>query len=324
MNLETKYLGLTLRNPVIVSSSGLTDSVEKIKRLEKQGAGAVVLKSLFEEQINFEVSRMLEHSDYPEAEDYIRNYSKNNSVEEYLNLIERAKRETAIPIIASINCISATDWLSFAKRIEEAGADALEINVFYFPTDKKMKGDDYERIYYDLANKLKDEVNLPIAFKLGSNFTNLVRVVDELYYRGVKGVVLFNRFYEPDIDVDNMKFRAGEVFTSPSDISKSLRWVGIISDKNTEVDIAASTGVHDGKAVAKQLLAGADAVMVCSALYKNGPDYLGIILHEFKLWMEKFGYESISDFQGKMSYSKLKDPAVYERSQFMKYFSGQH
>ncbi|MFP4060623.1 MAG: dihydroorotate dehydrogenase-like protein [Bacteroidales bacterium] len=323
MNLETKYLGLELKNPVIVSSSGLTDSVEKIKKLEEYGAGAVVLKSLFEEQINYEVSQMMEHADYPEAEDYIRNYSKNNSVEEYLSLIEKAKRETGIPVIASINCISANDWISFAKRIEDAGADALEINVFYFPSDKRMKADDYERIYYDLASKLKNEVSLPIAFKLGSHFTNLVRVVDELYFRGVKGVVLFNRFYEPDIDVDNMKFKAGEIFTSPSDISKSLRWVGIISDKNTEIDIAASTGVHDGKAVAKQLLVGADAVMICSVLYKKGPEYLGIILHEFKRWMEKYGYDSINDFHGKMSYTKLKDPAIYERSQFMKYFSHQ-
>jgi dihydroorotate dehydrogenase (fumarate) len=316
--LETTYLGLKLKNPVIVGSSGLTSSIDKIKEIEKKGAGAVVLKSLFEEQINYEAGSLADTSDSPEALDYVKYYTKNNTVQEYLELIRKAKAEVKIPVIASINCVSAKDWVDFAKKIEQAGADALEVNVFVLPNDRSASGEKYENIYFDLADKLKKILTIPFAFKLGSQFSNLVGFIQKLH---VPGVVLFNRFYAPDIDIDQMKFVSAEVFSSPSDIRNSLRWVGIVSSKISRIDIAASTGVHDGKAVIKQILAGANAVQVCSTLYKNGIDQLENIIADLETWMKKNGFEHINEFRGKMSYHKIDDPLVYERSQFMKYFS---
>ncbi|MCD4833930.1 MAG: dihydroorotate dehydrogenase-like protein [Bacteroidales bacterium] len=316
--LETTYLGLKLRNPVIVGSSGLTSSIDKIKKIEEKGAGAIVLKSIFEEQIKFEAGRLANGSDSPEAWDYVNYYVKNNTVQQYLDLIKKAKQEVKIPVIASINCVSSKEWTGFAKSIEEAGADAIEINVFVLPNDRNATAEKYENIYFELAEKLKSTLKIPFAFKLGSHFTNLVGFIQKL---NVPGVVLFNRFYAPDIDIDNMKFTTSEVFSSPADIRNSLRWVGIISSKISDLDIAASTGVHDGKAVVKQILAGANAVQVCSTLYKNGIDHLESIIKEIEDWMSKHGYNNINEFRGKMSYAKIDDPLVYERSQFMKYFS---
>lgn len=320
-DLNTTYLGLQLKNPVIVSSCGLTSSVDKIKTLEKNNAGAVVLKSLFEEQIKFEAGNLASGSDYPEAMDYVHYYTRNNSVTAYLDLIKQAKEEVDIPVIASINCVSAKEWVDFAKKIEDAGADALEVNVFVLPTDKNAPGAKYEQVYFDLAKKLKEILTIPFAFKLGQHFSNLVGFVENLNALSVPGVVLFNRFYQPDIDVDAMNFKAAEVFSNPSDIRDSLRWVGIISSKVERIDIAASTGVHDGKGVVKQLLAGAEAVQVCSTLYKNGLEHVGNIVEELENWMERHNFKKLEDFRGKMSYRKIEDPLIYERSQFMKYFS---
>lgn len=316
--LETTYLGLKLKNPVIVGSSGLTSSIDKIKEIEKKGAGAVVLKSLFEEQINYEAGSLADSSDSPEALDYVKYYTKNNTVQEYLELIRKAKAEVEIPVIASINCVSAKDWVDFAKKIEQAGADALEVNVFILPNDRNASGDKYESIYFDLADKLKKILTIPFAFKLGSHFSNLVGFIQKLH---VPGVVLFNRFYAPDIDIDQMRFISSEVFSLPSDIRDSLRWVGIVSSKIARIDIAASTGIHDGEAAIKQILAGAKTVQVCSTLYKNGIDQLQNIISDIETWMEKNGFEHIDEFRGKMSYHKIDDPLIYERSQFMKYFS---
>jgi dihydroorotate dehydrogenase (fumarate) len=321
VNTETTYLGLKLKNPIIVSSSGLSNSIEKIKKLEENGAGAIVLKSLFEEQINYDAGTLAKGTDYPEASDYVHYYIKNNSVENYLKLIRQAKEEVSIPIFASINCTSSDRWIEFAKRVEEAGADGLEVNVYVLPMDKNAKAEKYENIYYNLAEKLKKTISIPFAFKLGSNFTNLVGVVERLNAMDVPGVVLFNRFYEPDIDIESFEFNSAEVFSSPADIRYSLRWVGIISSKVEKIDIAASTGVHDGNGVVKQLLAGAEAVQVCSTLYKNGFGQLKNILADLKTWMTKHSFDSIDEFRGKLSYKKIENPLIYERSQFMRYFS---
>lgn len=321
INTETTYLGIKLRNPVIVSSSGLSNSIEKIRKIEENGAGAVVLKSLFEEQINYDASTLAKGTDYPEAVDYVNYYIRNNSVENYLKLIRQAKQEVSIPVFASINCISASRWVEFAKKIEEAGADGLEVNVFILPMDKNAKADKYENVYYELADKLNDTIKIPFAFKLASHFTNLVGVVERLNALDVPGVVLFNRFYEPDIDTDSLDFTSAEVFSSPSDLRHSLRWVGIVSSKVQKIDIAASTGVHDGKAVVKQLLAGARAVQICSTIYKNGFVQIRNIVDEMNSWMERQSFKSIDEFRGKLSYKSLKDPLIYERSQFMRYFS---
>ncbi len=321
VSLNTVYLGLNLRNPVIVSSSGLTNSVDKIIKLEKYGAGAVVLKSMFEEQINFEAGSLIDRSDYPEARDYIQNYIKDNSVKEYLKLIEDSKKSVSIPVIASINCISDSDWVSYAKDIEVAGADALELNVFIVPTDENRDSEKYESLYYEIIEKVKAKTNLPLAIKIGLQYTNLTNLVKNIYYRGATGVVLFNRFYSPDIDIKEMKIIASEVFSSPSDIRNSLRWVGILAGKDIHIDISASTGNHDGASVVKQILAGAKTVQMCSALYKNGPDYLEKVIEFVNSWMTANKYQTLDEIRGLLSYKRIPDPAVYERSQFMKYFS---
>jgi dihydroorotate dehydrogenase (fumarate) len=321
INLSTNYLGLSLVSPLIVSSCGLTGSADKIKRFAELGAGAVVLKSLFEEQIRHEAGSQIQASDYPEAYDYISRYVKSNSLEEYIKLIESAKKAVNIPIIASLNCISASEWISFAKSIESAGADALELNVYFLASEKDVAAEKIENLYYELLRKIREVVNIPLSVKIGYQFSNLAATVNNFYLRGAKGVVLFNRFYEPDLDIEAMKIVPSEVLSSPADIRQSLRWVGILSDKVERIDIAASTGIHDGKAVVKQILAGAKAVQVCSVLYKQGEKQIAVILDDLKLWMTRKNYSTLDEFRGKLNYSHIADPATYERSQFMRYFS---
>ncbi len=324
INLETKYLGITLKNPIVVSSSGLTNSVEKIGKLVEAGAGAVVLKSLFEEQINHEISNSInsgEGFDYPEALDYITEYTKENNVNDYLTLIRNAKETYDIPVIASINCFSTGNWIEFAKRIEDAGADAIELNVYVLNTCKTSKAEEYENVYYDVLTDVKKEVNIPVVMKLGLYFSNLVRVVDMMSAYGAKGVVLFNRFYEPDIDIHKMSVKPAEVFSSSADLRRTLRWVAIVSDKVKNIDVAASTGIHSGEDVIKVLLAGAAAAQVCSAIYKNGPIVITRMLGDIEKWMEEKDFDTIEEFKGSMTYGRIENPAHWERSQFMKYFS---
>lgn len=321
INLSTKYLGLNLRNPIIIGSSGLTGSVDKIVQLEAAGAGAVVIKSLFEEQIKIDSGTMLSHADYPEAMDYLSNYTRNNALDVYLEMIKEAKNKVKIPIIASINCVSSSEWISFASAIQEAGADAIELNVFIMPQELHKEGGIYERLYFEILERVKKQISIPISVKLGQHFTNLPSLADSLSARGAKGVVLFNRFYAPDIDIDSMSFTSSKVLSSPDDIRNSLRWVGIVSAMVENVDICASTGIHDGKAVVKQILAGAKAVQVCSALYIKGPEYITNMLDELTDWMRKYNFKSPDEFRGRMNYKNIPDPAIFERVQFMKYFS---
>ncbi len=323
-DLSTTYAGLSLKSPVIVSSSGLTSSVDRIRKIALAGAGAVVMKSLFEEQIMFEVANLSSDSNYPEAEDYVRTYARENSLDNYLSVIKGAKEAVDIPVISSINCVSGAEWIDFAHKIEGAGADALELNIYFLPIHKDKDPREYERVYLDLVSKVKEHTSLPVIVKLGSEFSNITWMVNQLYLRGVAAVVLFNRFYAPDINTDEMSFGSSEVLSSPADLRNSLRWIGIVSSQVGQIDLAASTGVHSGMAVIKQILAGATAVQVCSVLYRNGIEYLRDIITEMKKWMEKNKYENTGVFRGKMNYGNLKDPSVYERAQFMKYFSQMH
>jgi len=323
-NLSTTYAGLKLRNPFIISSSGITSSLDKIRKLDALGAGAIVLKSLFEEQISYETTKNLEGSDYPEALDYVKAYTRDNSIGEYLNLIRDAKRAVNIPIIASINCITATEWMDFASQMQEAGADALELNVFFLPMNKEKPSHEYEKVYFDLLEGIRRKISIPVIIKLGYHFSNLTYLINQLYFRKADGVVLFNRFYEPDININDLKATSSEVFSSPADIRNSLRWVGIISSEVPLIDIAASTGIHSGEAAVKQILAGAKAVQVCSVLYKNGIEFLPKLIDRLESWMIEQNFKSIEEFRGKMNYSNIGNPAIYERAQFMKYFSSQH
>jgi len=323
-NLETKYMGLTLKNPIVVASSGLTNSVEKIKELENAGAGALVLKSIFEEQINSEVIHLINRDPqnlYPEAEDYIWNYTRNNSITRHLNLLSEAKKETEIPIIASINCMSAAEWMVFAKEFENAGADALELNLFFVPTDRQKSAEEIEHTYMKIVSEVKKHVKIPVSVKIGFYYTNLLRMADQLTANGADALVLFNRFYEPDINIEKLEMASSEVFSSPSDIRRSLRWIGLISSQLPNVQIAAGTGIHDGEAVIKQLLAGAQVTQVCSSVYINGAQVIASMTNELKEFMKKWNFRKIEDFRGRLSYKNIPDPMLYERSQFMKYFS---
>lgn len=324
IDLSTTYAGIPLKSPVIVSSSGLTDSIDRIKKIAQAGAGAVVMKSLFEEQIMYEVSNLTAESDYPEAEDYVRAYARENSLDSYLSIIRGAKEVIDIPIIASINCVSAKEWMDFAGKIESAGADALELNIYFLPINKDKDPREYEKVYLDLVSKVKEKTSLPVIVKLGNGFSNVTWMVNQLYLRGAAAVVLFNRFYAPDINTSDMSFGSSEVLSSPADLRHSLRWIGIVSSQVEQIDLAASTGVHSGLAVVKQILAGATAVQVCSVLYRNGIEYLRELIAEMKQWMDKNGYETLNDFKGLMNYNSLDDPSVYERAQFIKYFSKMH
>ena len=310
-----------MKSPIIVSSSGLTSSVERIKKVAAAGAGAVVLKSLFEEQINYEVGNMSDGHDYPEAGDYIRTYARENSLGQYLSSIREAKEAVDIPVIASINCVSASEWIDFAAKIADAGADALELNIYFLPINKETDPREYEKTYLHLVSEVKKRTSLPLIIKLGNGFSNITWMVNQLYQRGAAAVVLFNRFYAPDINTDDLSFGSAEVLSTPAELRNSLRWIGIVSSQVDQLDLAASTGVHSGMAVVKQILAGAMAVQICSVLYRNGLDYIKDMTVEMLKWMEKNQYKSPDDFRGKMNYGSLDDPSVYERAQFMKFYS---
>lgn len=324
-NLSTSYMGFNLKNPIIVGSSGLTNTVENIVEIEKQGAAAVVLKSLFEEQINHMINKTMHNGGdtfgYPEADDYISNYTKMNDVENYINLIKGAKAAVSIPVIASVNCVSSADWISFATKMQDAGADGLELNIFILPSDPKHDAQQNEAAYFEIIEKIKKVVTIPIAIKISSYFSGLANTSLKLSWTGIKGMVLFNRFFSPDIDIDNFKVTATNVFSSPEELSMSLRWVAMLSSR-LHCDVAASTGIHDGASAIKQLLAGAKAVQVASVLYKKGFEYIPTMLQDIEDWMDKHNFENTNDFIGKMSIKEVDNPAAYERVQFMKHFSG--
>ena len=324
-DLSTQYLGMTLKNPVIAGSSGLTNSVKSIKQLEEGGAGAVVLKSIFEEEIAFEYDDILKEAESKgynlDQFDYYDYKIKEDNLNKYTTLISEAKKSVSIPVIASVNCIYSHEWLSFASQIEKAGADALELNMFFLPSDFERSSEEKEAAYFQIIEKVKKAVTIPISLKISYYFSNLGPMIQKLSETGIAGLVLFNRFFSPDFDIDKFEVIPSNTFSAPSDLPTSLRWIAIMAQR-VNCDLAASTGVHDGTAVIKQLLAGANAVQVVSALYKNDRGYIQEMLKTVEQWMAKQGFNSLSDFRGKMSQAKSSNPAAYERIQFMKYFGG--
>lgn len=324
MDLSVKYLGLELPTPVIVGSSGLTDSAKKIADLEKYGAGAVVIKSIFEEEITMEYEKILaEEAPSRYKDDYLDYFDykiKEQNLGNYIKLITDAKKKVSIPVIASINCTSSHEWTYFAQKIEEAGADAIELNIFEMPSTLEKSLEEIDHDYLEIINNVKNVINIPLAIKISYYFSNFGRAVRVLSKTGVNGIVMFNRFFSPDIDLDKMEIISTNVFSTPQELPISLRWIGIMANR-VKCDLAASTGVHDGKAVVKQLLAGATAVQMVSALYQNGPEYLKTVIEEIEAWMKEKSYEKIADFRGMLSQERYVNPALYERVQFMKYFS---
>lgn len=324
-NLTTTYLGLRLKNPIIAASSGLTDSVEKIIDLEKKGIGAVVLKSLFEEEIVMEMEEKMHQMTsrpfyFPETYDYMDEEEKEDSVRKYLSLIKETKANVKIPIIASINCVSSQKWTYLAKEIEEAGADAIELNLFMLPSDFERSSEENERVYKEIVDEVKKSTHLPLSVKISFYASNLGNKIMKLADTGVKGIVLFNRFYNFDFDIDTFHITSHNILSNPDDYSLSLRWIAIMAER-VDIDLAASTGIHNGRTMIKQLLAGAKAVEIASTLYKNGNDHIGKMLSDLEEWMNRNNFKTLDDFVGKMSQSKNANPAAFERVQFMKHFS---
>jgi dihydroorotate dehydrogenase (fumarate) len=323
-DLSTSYLGLTLKNPIIVGSSGLTDSVEKIIHIEAMGAAAVVLKSLFEEEIILEMEETIHSMTnrnfvFPETMDYMETVVKEDILTNYLHLITESKRAVEIPVIASINCVSSQKWTYFAKEIEKAGADALELNLFFLPSDNHRGEKEVLESTLEIISKVKGCIKIPVALKISAFQSNLIRYTELIDQAGVEGIVLFNRSWLPDIDINHLVISSGFVFSSPSDLGNTLRWVSMLSGR-VNCDIAASTGVHDGSGLIKQILAGAKACQVVSTLYINDISLIGKMAQELSKWMTVHEFESINEFRGRLSQSNSGNPAAWERVQFMKHF----
>lgn len=322
-DLSTKYMGLDLRNPIIIGSSGLSDSQEKVKLLESKGAGAVVLKSIFEEEITNEYEYLLteikDSRQWDEGLDYLDMRMQKENLNKYLKLIDECKKTIKIPVIASINCVSSREWTHFAKKFEAAGADALELNVFVQPTDTEKDGAEIEKIYFDVIKKIKAELKIPVALKMSYFFSGLGKTIMDLSQTGIDSLVLFNRFFSPDIDIDNIEMVSGSVLSNQDDYTIPLRWIGSVAHK-VKCDLAASTGIHSGDSLIKLLLAGADAAQVVSVLYTRGISHIETMLKELETWMDKNKFDTIDEFRGKLARRQLNNPAIYDRAQFMRYF----
>ena len=320
MDLSTDYMGLKLKNPIIVSSSNLTGNIVNVKKCADMGAGAITLKSLFEEQLiadsNVLMDQDIKYFWFPEAIEHINKHSKEYGLKQLLTMIGEAKKYTDIPIISSINCISANEWPKFAKKLEEAGADAIELNIAIFPFDKYMSCTEISDTYIEILTKVKEYVSIPVAVKLGSYFTNLVQVTHRLDEAGANGIVLFNRYYRPDIDIETETIVRDNLLSGPQEVTRSLRWIALLSPQ-LNCDLAAGTGIHDYKGVVKQLLAGASATQICSTLFNNGISYIDTILYDLESWMKKHKYQSISEFKGKVA-SKEGNSQKFERMQHLK------
>jgi len=324
MDLTTNYLGLTLRSPIVPSAAApLTENVDNIRRMEDAGAGAVVLHSLFEEQIRQEREELHHHLTYhadsfaealtyfPEPEIF------HVGTEEYLNHIRRAKEMVDIPIIASLNGSTIGGWIDFANQIEQAGADAMELNIYYVPTDFNMSGAQVEQNYIDIVRAVKSAVTIPVAVKLSPFFSNMAYMAKRLDEAGADGLVLFNRFYQPDIDINELEVRPNVLLSTPQAMRLPMRWIAILYGR-IRPEFAATGGVHKGQEVIKMLMAGAKITQVCSVLMRHGIGHIRDIENEMKHWMIEHEYESVKQMIGSMSQINCPDESAFERAQYMR------
>jgi len=321
VDLSTTYMGLALKNPIIVGSSDLTMSVDRVRECEEGGAGAVVLKSLFEEQIVSEIRQARNQASSPdnhtEADDYIRKTALHLSEDRYLRLIREAKRNVSIPVIASLNCIRPDWWTSYASRMAEAGADAIELNISIMPSYLMQTAGEIENTYVRIVQNVRDKVSIPISVKVGPYFSSLPHTARALRNAGADVLVLFNRFTHFDIDIEKMKLAHRYHYSTPGDIHLPLRWIAVLATQSG-CQLASATGVHDGSGVIKQLLAGAQAVHVCSVLLQKGLGRIGEMLEDLEKWMNRHGFESIDTFRGQMSMELDGKTDFYQRQQYIK------
>lgn len=323
MSLTTNYLGLVLRNPIVASSSPLSHSVDSIRRLEDAGASAVVMYSLFEEQITFD-SFYVDHylrsgsNSYAESLSFFPEMDQYNVwPDEYLNLIRRAKESVDIPVIGSLNGVSAGGWINYAGLIEDAGADALELNVYYVPTNLDLAGQEVENIYLDMLRSVKRAVTIPLAMKLSPYFSSLGNIAKRLVDEGANGLVFFNRFYQPDLDLETLQVAPRLVLSNSNELRLPLRWVAILYGRLL-ADLAITTGVHTSEDVLKGLMAGAKVTMMASELLQNGVRRIKEILGEIERWMDEREYASVAQMIGSMSQQHCAEPAAFERANYMK------
>jgi dihydroorotate dehydrogenase (fumarate) len=322
MNLSTTYLGLPLRTPLVPSASPLTENPDNIKRLEDAGASAIVFHSLFEEQIRMEVYEYFQHStegteSYPEALSYFpQPFDFKIGPDLYLEHIARAKTAARIPIIASLNGSTPGGWTGYARQIQQAGADALELNLYSIPTDFDLSAHDIEQTYLQILKDIKSIVSIPVSVKLGPFFTNFGRMAKSLERAGADGLVLFNRFYQPDIDTETLEVTPHLLLSTPMAMRLPLTWIGILAGR-VRVSLAATSGIHRATDAVKMLLAGADVTMLCSVLLRRGIPHLRVIEQELREWMEQHEYESVEQLKGSLSQKKCPDPSAFERALYL-------
>ena len=318
--LKTSFAGIELKNPIIIGSCGRTNDAANIKAFEDAGAAAVVLKSLFEENITRQTTSMTDISAHSEEADYLRSYLRSEMLHEYIELIRSAKLLCSIPVIASINCFTEGEWTEFAAAIEQAGADALELNVMSIRTSVNYTDGDFERLHIDIIKSVRQRIGIPVIVKLGSGLTNPVSLISKLHAYGAAGTVLFNRLYRPDIDIEKMEYTSGGVFGTSEELSASLRWTGLASAAVRQMSFALSGGVLSGDDVVKAILAGASAVEVCSAVYRSGTEWIASASARISEWQARHGFGSPSEYCGRMNARDTENAERLERTQFLKYF----
>ncbi len=323
MDLSTTYMGLKLKNPIVPSASPLSRDINTIKALEDAGASAIVLYSLFEEQITHEAVELnylttQGSESYAEAVTYFPEPSEYHlGPEEYLEHLQKAKRAVNIPVIASLNGVTTGGWLEYAKNIEQAGADGLELNIYYIPTDSKKTCEDIENLYLDILKTVRSEVKIPVAVKLSPFFSSMANIAKRLDENGANALVLFNRFYQPDIDLETLDVVPNIFLSTPQAMRLPLRWVAILYGK-IKADIAATSGIHTSEDVLKMLMVGANVTMMCSALLEHGPKHITKVVNDLQRWMEEHEYESVRQMIGSMSHKSVREPAAFERANYMK------
>ncbi len=320
-SIQTQYLGLKLNSPIIVSAGPLTEKIDSLKKLENAGAGAVVLKSIFEEQINLDSTEASkaneEFLNFSGAESAFVEHNKNYLIDKYMRLLMDAKKELSIPVIASVCCKTKEGWSEFVERFVSCGADAIELNYYPIASDAKIDGKDVDKALFDFVKTARKSTNKPISIKLGSRYSSLANVISTLDKLKIDGAVLFNRFYMPDINIDKMEFVAGSPLSQSDDYLEALRWIGLMSGETT-LDLCANTGIHDYQTVIKMLLAGAKAVEILTPVIKKGPEAITDMNKSLSSWMDSKGIPDISTLMGQFAQERIKDGYNWERTQFMK------
>jgi dihydroorotate dehydrogenase (fumarate) len=323
MDLSTTYLGIPLKNPIVASASPLSRTLDGMKQLEDAGAAGIVMYSLFEEQIHHEAGELDHYLSYgtesfAEALSYFPKPQEFNlGPDGYVELLQAAKKALGIPVIGSLNGITPGGWISYAKKMADAGADAIELNVYYIPTDPALTSQQVEDRYIEVLKAVKNAVRIPVAVKLSPFFSSMANMAHRLDAAGANGLVLFNRFYQPDIDLDALEVLPGVVLSNSEAIRLPLRWIAVLYGR-VKANLAATSGIHTAHDILKMLMAGADVTMMCSALLKHGPQHINQVLHELNAWMLEHEYVSVKQMKGSMSQKSVADPSAFERANYMK------